>query len=133
MVKRRPLGVTVLAVLAFLNVGTYGALIIMSIKYPDQLRSLLEGMTAGSGPGPTPLLQLGAFLPVYFLAMAIFTGFLGRGLWTLKNWSRIVVIFLVGISAAIGVVEIARSFSGMDAIAWVSAIARIGIPILIAV
>jgi hypothetical protein len=132
MVKPRPLGVTILAVLLFLNVGTYAALIVLAIRSPDQLAVLLQGMMSGPTVGPSPLLQLGAFLPVFFLAIAIFMGLLGRGLWRLKNWARIVVLFLVVISAAIGIVEVARSLSGMDATAWISAIARIAISVLVA-
>lgn len=130
--KPRPLGVTILAVLLLLNVGAYAALIVLDIRYPDQLRTLLEGATPGSSMGPAPLLQLGAFLPVYFLAMAIFTGFVGRGLWRLKNWARLVVIFLAGISAALGLIEMVRYFRAMDAVAWVSALVRIGIAALVA-
>jgi hypothetical protein len=132
VVKPRPLGVTILAVLLFLNVGTYGALIVMAIHSPDQLAVLLQGMMPGSSVGPSPLLQLGAFLPVFFLAIAIFMGLLGRGLWRLKNWARIVVLFLVVASAAIGIVEVARNLSGMDATAWISAIAQIAISVLVA-
>jgi len=132
MVKPRPLGVTILAVLLFLNVGTYAALIVLAIRSPDQLAVFLQGMMPGPNVGPSPLLQLGAFLPVFFLAIAIFMGLLGRGLWRLKNWARIVALFLVIVSAAIGIAEVARSLSGMDATAWISAIARIAISVLAA-
>ncbi len=130
--RRRPLGVTILAVLLFLNIGTYATLILLAIVYPDQLRLLLEGMKLGSTGNLAPLLQLGAFVPVYFLALAIFTGLLGRGLWQLKNWARLVVLFLAGISAAIGIVEVARSFSAMNASAWLSAAAQIAVGVLAA-
>jgi hypothetical protein len=125
--KARLLGVTILAVLAFLNIATYVFLIVLSIRSPEQLRSLLESMMPGAGVGPGSLMRLGAFVPVYFLAMAILTGLVGRGLWNLKNWARITVMVLAGISAILGVVELAGSFAVTNPFALAGAVARIAL------
>lgn len=95
----RPLGITLIAVLCFLNVVAYGLFALLSAVSPDRIRTILQGLSPG-GIGPTDLLRLGPFLPVYFLAMAILVGLLGRGLWNLKNWARVIVIILGGISLA---------------------------------
>ena len=130
--KARPLGVTILAVLAFLNIVSYVFLIVLAIRNPEQLRSLLESMMPGAGVGPGSLMRLGAFVPVYFLAMAILTGLVGRGLWNLKNWARITVMVLAGISAILGVVELVGSFPVTNPLALVGAIARIALSAWIA-
>jgi len=130
--KARPLGVTILAVLAFLNIASYVFLIVLAIRNPEQLRSLLESMIPGAGVGPGSLMRLGAFVPVYFLGMAILTGLVGRGLWNLKNWARITVMVLAGISAVLGVVELIGSFPVTNALALAGVIARIGFSVAIA-
>lgn len=130
--RPRPLGVTILAALLFFNVATYVVLIVMSIKYLDQLRALLEGMTSGGSAGPAPLLKLGAMLPVYFLGMAIVAGLMGRGLLQLKNWARLVLLALAALTIIATVVETVRGISGMTASAFVFTLLRLGIVVLVA-
>jgi hypothetical protein len=130
--RARPLGVTILAVLLFLNIASYVFLIVLSIRSPEQLRSLLESMMPGAGVGPGSLMRLGAFVPVYFLGMAIVTGLVGRALWKLKNWARITVMVLAGISAALGVVELVGSFPGANPLSLAGALVRIGLSLAVA-
>jgi hypothetical protein len=129
--KTRPLGVSVMAVLYFISVATYGALALLSAASPDKVRSLLTMATTGAEPGPAPLLVLGAFLPVYFLAMALASYFLGRGMWRLKQWAWIVTVILCGVSLAVGGIELLRSMHGMDAMARATAWLRIGFTALV--
>jgi len=130
--RARPLGVTILAVLLFLNIASYVFLIVLSIRNPEQLRSLLESMMPGAGVGPGSLMRLGAFVPVYFLGMAIVTGLVARALWRLKNWARITVMVFAGISAALGVAEFVRGLSGVNALSMAGAVARIGLSLAVA-
>ncbi|MGB0037095.1 MAG: hypothetical protein WBP79_16635 [Candidatus Acidiferrales bacterium] len=130
--RPRPLGVTVLSALLFFNVATYVVLIVMSIRYPSQLRVLLEGMAPGGGAGPAPLLKLGAMLPVYFLGMAIVAGLMGRGLLQLKNWARLVLLALAALTIIATVVETVRGTSGMTASTLVLTLLRLGIVVLVA-
>jgi uncharacterized membrane protein (DUF2068 family) len=77
-------------------------------------------------------MRLGAFVPVYFLAMAILTGLVGRGLWNLKNWARITVMVLAGISAILGIVELVGGLTAMNPLALAGAAARIALSAWIA-
>ncbi len=129
--KTRPLGVSAMAVLYFISVATYGVLAILSAVSPDKIRALLTMATTGGQPGPAPLLGLGAFLPVYFLAMALVSYFLGRGMWRLKLWAWIVTLILCGVSLAVGGIELLRSMHGMDAMARATAWLRIGFTALV--
>lgn len=130
--KGRPLGVSILVVLLFLNIASYVFLIVLSIRNPEQLRSLLESMMPGAGIGPGSLMRLGAFVPVYFLGMAILTGLVARGLWRLKNWARIVVMVLAAISAVLGIVELIGGFSGANRMGLTGTVARIGLSVAVA-
>lgn len=129
--KARPLGITIMAVLYFISVATYGVLALLSAASPDKIRSLLTTATTGAQPGPAPLLALGAFLPVYFLAMALLSYFLGRGMLKLSLWAWIVTVILCGVSLAVGGIELVRSFHGMDAMARATAWLRIGFTALV--
>jgi hypothetical protein len=130
--RARPLGVTILALLLFLNIASYVFLIVLSIRNPEQLRSLLESIMPGAGVGPGSLMRLGAFVPVYFLGMAIVTGLVGRALWSLKNWARITVMVLAGVSTVLGIAEVVWSFSGTNPLTLAGAVARIGLSLAVA-
>ena len=96
--KPRPLGVTILSVLMFLNVTTYLTLLILSIVNRETLRSLLMTLSPG-GSGPANFhLRMGALLPLYYGTMTVVTVVMALGLWKLRNWTRIVALVLIGIS-----------------------------------
>jgi hypothetical protein len=89
---QRPIGVTILAVLAFVGAGftVLGALamflggaVLSSLADVPQMRAL-----AGAG---------GIILGIFFLAWAAFDAFIGIGLLKLQNWARIVTIVLAGL------------------------------------
>lgn len=130
--RARPLGVTILALLLFLNIASYVFLIALSIRNPEQLRSLLESIMPGAGAGPGSLMRLGAFIPVYFLGMAIVTGLVARALWGLKNWARITVMVLAVISAVLGIAEFVGSLSAVNPLTLAGAVARIGLSLAVA-
>jgi hypothetical protein len=129
--QKRLVGLTIVGVLMFIGVLEYVVMAIMGAVSPDRMRDLLEGVTPGGMAGPAVLLKLGAFLPVYFLAMAILTGFIARAFWQLKNWARLLVIVLGAISVLIGAVELIQGASAMGRSAIGFAIIRLAIPGLI--
>jgi hypothetical protein len=97
----RPGGVTFLAVLAYIGAGfcvlggllaVTGAGIIHSLTVQNQ-----GAPSAGMG---SLFAMLGGAISVFFFVLAAVYILVGIGLWTLKNWARILVIVL----AAIGIV-----------------------------
>lgn len=128
--KKRPLGITILVCIGLLGTVFYCALALTAAANPGRLRSILEGMSGG-GTGPAQLLRLGTMLPLYFVVMAVFTGVLCWGLWRLKNWVRLVVIVIIGLSVLGGAMEIVRGLPQSTAVGIVSAVVRLLIAIAI--
>lgn len=88
----RPTGVTILAVLSFIGAGL--CLLLVPIIFLGG--AALMGMAGAAGrPGAGFLAALGAGLAFVFLALAILYAATGYGLWSLKNWGRILAIVLV--------------------------------------
>ncbi len=92
----RPVGVTILAILDFLGaaiclLGGIGMLV-----GGGAIATAISQQAGASGAGV--LQALGAGLGVVLLIGAALGALLGWGLWTLKNWARIVTIVLMGIN-----------------------------------
>jgi len=88
----RPTGVTILAVLDFLGAALFlllGALFLLGFS----LLGGLVGQGGGGGDaGMAVLMGLGAVAGVIFFVFALISFVVGIGLWTLKNWARILTI-----------------------------------------
>jgi len=97
----RPGGVTFLAILEFIGGGfcaLFGLLTIAGAGFIHSLTVQNQGAPA-AGMGSF-LAMLGGALSVFFFVLAAIAILLGIGLWTLKNWARIIVI----VFAALGIV-----------------------------
>lgn len=129
--KSRPIGITILAVLGFISVAFYLAMTVIALLKPVVVASLLLGMSGGNGFGVTPAASLGGILAVYFVISGLITAALSWGLWTLKNWARIVCLVLIAISVLGGVVQVSMSFSHASVVGTVFGIARLIVAILI--
>ena len=127
---KRPLGVTLLAVLSFISVGTYLMLMFLSLFAPETVRSLLEGLSP-QGSGPVMLLSMGRILGIYFAAMALLGGLFGYGMWTLRNWARWVTIVLSAISLVATVAGLIGIGTGMSVSAILVGLFRIGLCLLV--
>ena len=130
IMKTRPIGITILAVLGFLSVLFYLIMTVIALVNPAQANNLLQGMSGG-GAGPAALQQLAAILPAYFLVTGLISGGLSWGLWNLKTWARIVCLVLIVISVIGGAVGIAAAWSHSTVPATISALVRLLIAILI--
>jgi len=128
--KKRPLGITILSCISFLGAAFYCVLALLATVDRTRLRSLLEGMSGG-GTGPAPLLRMDAILPFYFVVMAAFTAVLGWGLWKLKNWVRLIVLVIIGLSVIGGAIEIIRAWPQSTMTGLVMALLRVAVAILI--
>ena len=94
----RPVGITIISVLLLLNVAFYVVLAVLSIVNHDALASLLWAISPG-GAGPAAVhLSMGRFELVYYCAMILLTSALAMGFWKLWNWTRIVILVLIGIN-----------------------------------
>jgi hypothetical protein len=96
--RLRPLGITILAVLSFLNMALYAPLAVLSIVNRDALSAVLRAISPG-GAGPAAVhLTMAKFLPGYDVAFLLLIGALGLGFWKLWNWTRIVALALMAVS-----------------------------------
>jgi len=127
---KRPWGVTLLAVLSFISVGTYLVLTVLAIAAPETLRSLLEGVSP-QGSGPAVLLEMGRVLGIYFAVMAILAGLFGYGLWTLRNWAHLVTIVIAVFSLIGTIVGLAQVASDINISTLLVGFLRIGLSVLV--
>ena len=99
----RPVGMTIISLLLFLNAVMYAVFAVLYVVDTDALAAVLKGMSPG-GAGPAPLhLAMGRFLPVYYAAFMVFTAVLGLGAWKCWNWTRLVALALMGINLIVAV------------------------------
>src|SRR5205809_6305238 len=99
----KPVGVIIIAILqflgaAFLIIGGIGM-----ILGGGMIGALLSQNSQLSGSGLTSILaSLGAVVAVVCFVFAAIAALLGWGMWTLKNWARIVTMVLAGLGIVFG-------------------------------
>lgn len=93
----RPRGIAVLGILNFVSVATYLGLLSLALASPPRLFALLRGLAA-EGAGAHPLERLGPWLPVYFAAMAAAMGVMSWAFWRGRNWTRLLLLAITGLS-----------------------------------
>lgn len=104
--RKRPLGITVLALLFAANAAFFVVLAALAVYNYDLLRSFLHTLSP-SGAGPEPLhTAMGRLLPAYYLVMAGVTTALALGFWKTRNWARLVILALTGLSLALMTLEV---------------------------
>lgn len=111
----RPMGITILAILNFLGgllAAGGAALMFVGGAY---LGTMLAGAAAESGEAAAGAGLMGmvagfsAIIGGVLLVFAFLYFALGYGLWTLKNWARIITIVFTGLSAALGLLGLLGS------------------------
>jgi hypothetical protein len=96
--NRRPLGITIGAILFAANAAYCAGFAALAIFNHDVIRSVLRALSP-SGMGPEAAhLAMGRLLPLYYVLLAGLTVALAMGFWKLWNWSRIVVLALLALS-----------------------------------
>jgi hypothetical protein len=105
----RPTGVTVLAILLFigtvililLGIGTFlGGAFIGSLIGANAGRAGAGATGAGIGA------MIGAMIGVFFLIGAVLDAVCGYGLWSLKEWGRMLTIVLAGIGLVFAIITL---------------------------
>ncbi len=92
---QKPVGVIVLAVLDFVGAGV---MVLVALGLAVGL-SVVGMMMHRPGMGAT-MAAVGALGAVVVLILAVLFALLGWGLWTLRNWARIVTIVLAALGLA---------------------------------
>ncbi len=96
----RPTGVTVIAILDFIAAG-FEVLCAIGMfvggAFIGGILASMAGRTGGTGAGVGAV--IGAALGVVFLVFASISGLVGFGLWSLKEWGRILQIIFSAIGA----------------------------------
>jgi hypothetical protein len=93
--KRRPLGITFIAVLYFCGAAGYSVLFVAWIFSREVLVNWIEHLSPTESLGPTLLLQMPTAVSLYFLTMAVFCAVVGNGLRKLHRWSWIVTLIFL--------------------------------------
>jgi hypothetical protein len=95
---KRPLGITIIAVLYFLGAAGYAAMLLLWLFFRDTLINLVERISPTASLAPALLLEMAGVVTIYFLLMACFCAIAGNGVWKLQAWSWFVTIAFVCIS-----------------------------------
>lgn len=128
--SKRPWGVALLVILLFIAVVSYVILGILAIAAPGTLRTVLVGLSP-QGSGPEMLLNLGPVLGVYFVVMAVVVGLVGYGLWTLRNWARIIVMVITALSLLATVAGLVQVLSEINLSTALLGLFRLGLSVLV--
>jgi hypothetical protein len=107
----RPVGVTVIAILAFLGAGLCILAGLGMMLGGGFLASIVNQQGGQGSMGAAGMLAgIGAVVGIFCLVIAAIEIVLAVGLLKLKEWARIVTIVLTGIFAALGLLGVLGSF-----------------------
>jgi uncharacterized membrane protein (DUF2068 family) len=70
-------------------------------------------------------------LGLYFTVMVAVAGLLGYGMWTLRNWARLVTAIMTAVSLIVGVVFLTRIVSHINLSTLLLNLLRIGLCLLV--
>ena len=108
--RRRPIGVTIIAVLYLLGAAGYASLLLLWLFASGFVVSFIETATPSASLGPALLLDLPGVVTAYFIVMAGFCCWVGVALWKLQRWSWFVTCAFVVFSFVLDVSLFAHMF-----------------------
>lgn len=108
--RRRPIGVSVIAFLYLLGAGGYAGLLLSWLFARTSLISFIETATPSASLGPAVLLDVPGVVTTYFVVMAGFCCWVGIALWKLQRWSWFVTCAFVIFSFVLDVSLFAHMF-----------------------
>jgi len=100
---KRPRGVTAIAILAFVTAGLLILTVVNLAVTKAPLATLSPELAKIDLPPDITPQTLREILTALFLLSAALNMAVGRGLWTLRNWARRVMLFLAGINVVVNV------------------------------
>jgi hypothetical protein len=129
-VKRRPMGVTIFALLFALNLVCYVVLAALAAFNHAALAAVLHALSP-SGAGPEAVhTAMGRIQPFYYGVMAVVTGALAAGFWRLQNWARIVVLGMIELSLVLIVAQVRPLLTALTAGAIFLTLVRVAVSLL---
>lgn len=108
--KRRPAGVSVIALFYFLGTAGYTVLLLAWLFARLSLIRFIEDATPSADLGPALLLDFPGVVTTYFIVMAVFCCWVGVALWKLQRWAWFVTCAFVVLSFALDVGLFANMF-----------------------
>lgn len=128
--KTRPIGITILAILLWLNTGSYLVLAGLAIVRRSSLLRLLHALSS-SGAGPEAIhTTMGDLLPLYYGIMAGVTFAMAIGFWKLWNWVRVMMLGIIVLSLVPMVTEVRLLFDAPAAGAISLTLVRVALSVL---
>lgn len=131
--KRRPIGVSVIAFFYFLGAAGYTALLMAWLFARLSVIGFIENATPSAELGPTLLLDFPGIVTTYFVVMVVFCCWVGVALWNLQRWAWFVTCAFVVLSFVLDVSLFARMFRHLPPVLLVLGILRFCFLILILV
>ena len=128
---QRPVGVTILAILYFIatcGLALFGIAIIVGGGF---LGTMLAQNPDISESVAAILAGVGVFISIFFFAFAVLFGFLGYGMWNLRNWARTIAIVLSIIGAVFASLGVLWGILRIAPFRLISSGIRLGINVLI--
>jgi hypothetical protein len=101
----RPTGVTVLAILLFIGSGLLVLLGVGSFLGGAFIGSMVGARAQEHGAGAGIGAFIGGLIGIFFLIGAALNAICGFGLWSLKEWGRMLTIVLTAIGVALGLLS----------------------------
>ena len=101
--NRRPIGVSVIAVLYLLGSAGYTALLFTWLFARNAVVTFLENATPSASLGPALLLDIPGVVTAYFVVMAIFCCWVGIALRKLQRWAWFITYAFVVLSFCLDV------------------------------
>lgn len=108
--RRRPTGVTIIAVLYLLGAAGYAWLLLCWLFARSLVISFIETATPSASLGPTLLLDMPGVVTAYFVVMTGFCCWVGVALWKLQRWSWFVTCAFAVFSFVLDVSLFAHMF-----------------------
>ena len=131
MLAKKLWGVSLMSILYFVGAGAYLVLVLVAISSRETLRSLLTGLSPQDAGPASVLLKLEPMLWLYFAVMAVVVALLGYGMWTLRNWARVVTMAITAVSLLSSGVSFAQILSHISPSTLMLTLLRIGLCLLI--
>lgn len=122
--KRRPAGVTIIALMYLLGASGYTALLLMWLFARNSVISFIETATPSAELGPALLLDVPGIVTTYFVVMAGFCCWVGVALWKLQRWSWFVTCAFAAFSFLLDLSLFVRMFRHLPATLLVLGILR---------
>lgn len=117
----RPLGVTLLSILFFINAAAVAVVAALALRNPAWPARFMESIRPGS-PGPALVRLVGDGMPWVAAVAALMMLALAIGLWGMRSWGRIATLAMIGASL-VAIILVLVSLNGQLGRVWMGIMA----------